>query len=264
MGCTSSTAGERAACASIGSSSPSSGTSACSNITLPDWMQDEPLLRDAVDRFNAGDCDGAIELLDLTQDDNALAAVLLRTVGIDVERVVGFLGEARCQKILCAFLDQFDFAGVDLVAALRNFLSVMPLKGEAQKLDRIICAFAERFAVCNQAHSSVWTCDSAYIIAFALLQLHSDLHNPAVKKKMSLPAFKKNLSHVNGLEQFTARHVESLYRSVSRQPLWTESSSAFSALSEAPSVCRDCSLVRPCNDKIVNTLQSSLRGEYAI
>ena len=42
-----------------------------------------------------------------------------------------------------------DFTGVWFVDALRQFLAGFRLPGEAQKIDRIMLKFAERFCFCN-------------------------------------------------------------------------------------------------------------------
>ena len=41
------------------------------------------------------------------------------------------------------------FHGLDLVAALRAFLGSFQLPGEAQKIDRMMESFAQRYCDCN-------------------------------------------------------------------------------------------------------------------
>jgi brefeldin A-inhibited guanine nucleotide-exchange protein len=43
--------------------------------------------------------------------------------------------------------------------------------------------FAERFVRCNPA--SFKSADVAYVLAYSVIMLNTDLHNPQVKKKMS-------------------------------------------------------------------------------
>ena len=54
------------------------------------------------------------------------------------------LGEPdqRYISILDEFVDALNFTTLDLVEALRSFLSKFRLPGEAQKIDRIISSFA--------------------------------------------------------------------------------------------------------------------------
>ena len=44
-----------------------------------------------------------------------------------------------------AFVDQLDFTNLGFVDALRQFLQSFRLPGEAQKIDRFMLKFAERY-----------------------------------------------------------------------------------------------------------------------
>ena len=48
-----------------------------------------------------------------------------------------------------AFVDLMNFRSLDFVAALRLFLQSFRLPGEAQKIDRFMLKFAERYVVYN-------------------------------------------------------------------------------------------------------------------
>lgn len=48
-----------------------------------------------------------------------------------------------------AFVDQLDFSGSPFVDALRKFLQSFRLPGEAQKIDRYMLKFAERYIAGN-------------------------------------------------------------------------------------------------------------------
>ena len=65
----------------------------------------------------------------------------------------------------------------------RTFLSGFRLPGEAQKIDRLMEKFAERYVSCNaEAFKSA---DVAYVLAYSVIMLNTDAHNPQVKAKMS-------------------------------------------------------------------------------
>lgn len=51
--------------------------------------------------------------------------------------------------VLHAFLDLHEFSDLNLVQALRQFLWSFRLPGEAQKIDRMMEAFAQRYCRCN-------------------------------------------------------------------------------------------------------------------
>ena len=67
--------------------------------------------------------------------------------------------------------------------------------GEAQKIDRIMEKFAERFCLDNPGVFP--TADAAYILSFALIMLNTDAHNPQADKKISQEDFV-------GMSQFQA------------------------------------------------------------
>jgi brefeldin A-inhibited guanine nucleotide-exchange protein len=64
------------------------------------------------------------------------------------------------------------------------------LPGEAQKIDRVMNEFAKRYCANNPTFFS--TPDTAYVLAYSLIMLNTDAHNPNVKKKMSLHDFIRN------------------------------------------------------------------------
>lgn len=66
---------------------------------------------------------------------------------------------------------------------VRTFLNGFRLPGEAQKIDRLMEKFAERYVSCNpEAFKSA---DVAYVLAYSVIMLNTDAHNPQVKVKMS-------------------------------------------------------------------------------
>ena len=70
-----------------------------------------------------------------------------------------------------------------LTVAHRTFLSGFRLPGEAQKIDRLMEKFAERYVNCNQ--EAFKSADVAYVLAYSVIMLNTDAHNPQVKNKMS-------------------------------------------------------------------------------
>jgi len=59
--------------------------------------------------------------------------------------------------------------------------------GEAQKIDRIMERFAERY--CKDNPDVFQTSDGAYLLSFALIMLNTDAHNPMADKKLILEDF---------------------------------------------------------------------------
>ena len=65
----------------------------------------------------------------------------------------------------------------------RVFLDGFRLPGEAQKIDRLVEKFAERYVSCNSENFK--SADVAYVLAYSVVMLNTDAHNPQVKNKMS-------------------------------------------------------------------------------
>ncbi len=61
--------------------------------------------------------------------------------------------------------------------------------------------------------------DAAYVISFALIMLNTDLHNPSVKKKMSVSAFVQMNRGVNGGANVPTDTLTAMYNSIKVRPL---------------------------------------------
>ncbi|KOB74016.1 putative Cytohesin-1, partial [Operophtera brumata] len=63
----------------------------------------------------------------------------------------------------------------------RQFLWSFRLPGEAQKIDRMMECFAQRYC---QLNPDIFTnADTCYVLSFAIIMLNTSLHNPSVKDK---------------------------------------------------------------------------------
>lgn len=86
---------------------------------------------------------------------------------------------------------------------MRQFLYSFRLPGEAQKIDRLMEAFARELynaittATPPQQHHSIFkSADTVYVLAFSTIMLNTDLHSPMMddNKRMSLEGFIENNS----------------------------------------------------------------------
>jgi hypothetical protein len=76
--------------------------------------------------------------------------------------------------------------------SLRKFLLEAELPKETQQVDRVIQAFADRYHECNPG---IFTnTDTAYIVAFSIMMLHTDAFNKNNKRKMQKQDYIKNTS----------------------------------------------------------------------
>ncbi|KAI8905469.1 hypothetical protein EDD86DRAFT_257459 [Gorgonomyces haynaldii] len=114
------------------------------------------------------------------------------TEGLNKNNIGEYLGEGEEEniQIMHCFVDLMDFTGLKFVEALRQFLQSFRLPGEAQKIDRFMLKFAERFLAGNPTSFS--SADTAYVLAYSVIMLNTDQHNPQVKKKMTKQEFMRN------------------------------------------------------------------------
>lgn len=125
----------------------------------------------------------------ISSSPESVAAFLKSASGLNPTMIGDYLGDREDfpLKVMHAYVDAFDFERKDFGEAIRFFLRGFRLPGEAQKIDRIMEKFAERYCKCNpDAFSSA---DTAYVLAYSVIMLNTDAHNTMVKDKASLFIF---------------------------------------------------------------------------
>ncbi|KAL6867503.1 hypothetical protein ACP4OV_015527 [Aristida adscensionis] len=143
-----------------------------------------------------------------------IAAFLKSASGLNKTMIGDYLGEREdlSLKVMHAYVDSFDFQGMEFDEAIRAFLQGFRLPGEAQKIDRIMEKFAERYCKCNpKAFSSA---DTAYVLAYSVIMLNTDAHNPMVKNKMSPEDFIRNNRGIDDGKDLPEEFMRSLYERI--------------------------------------------------
>lgn len=128
----------------------------------------------------------------------AIAAFLLQHDRLDKAMIGEFLGEGEPYNvaIMHAFVDSMDFTKRRFVDALRQFLQSFRLPGEAQKIDRFMLKFAERYMTGNP--NAFANADTAYVLAYSVIMLNTDQHSSKLKgKRMTKEDFIKNNRGIN-------------------------------------------------------------------
>ncbi|XP_008294204.1 cytohesin-1-like isoform X3 [Stegastes partitus] len=155
-------------------------------------------------------------LLKNTSDD--IAQFLYKGEGLNKTAIGDYLGERDDFNIevLHAFLDLHEFTDLNLVQALRQFLWSFRLPGEAQKIDRMMEAFAQRYCHCNPGVFQ--STDTCYILSFAVIMLNTSLHNPNVKDKPSVQRFTAMNRGINDGGDLPEDLLRNLYDSIKNEP----------------------------------------------
>ena len=157
--------------------------------------------------------------------------------------------------VMYAYVDCFDFCGKDFVAALRCLLSYFRLPGESQKIDRIMEKFAGRYCETNPRYRIVlWqSCDShmsyslgifasadtAYVLAYSIIMLTTDLHSDKVtmtyshthfmymqvKSKMTKEDYIKMNRGINDSQDLPRQYLEAIYDEIASSEIKLKTSS---------------------------------------
>lgn len=99
---------------------------------------------------------------------------------------------------------------------MRNIFKSCRIPGEAQVVDRVVTLFAHAY---HKQNDIVKDENSAYVLAFSIMLLNTDLHNPSLKSKMSVESYIRNLQGVNGGDNFPEDYLRSLYESIKADPI---------------------------------------------
>ncbi|XP_062856663.1 PH and SEC7 domain-containing protein 2 isoform X2 [Trichomycterus rosablanca] len=134
----------------------------------------------------------------------------------DVARHLGKNNEFS-QMVASEYLSFFDFTGMSLDRALRNFLKAFPLMGETQERERVLVHFSKRFCSCNS--EALTSEDGAHTLTCALMLLNTDLHGHNIGKKMSCQQFYSNLDGLNDGKDFAKELLKVLYNSIKNEKL---------------------------------------------
>ncbi|KAE9448697.1 hypothetical protein C3L33_19434, partial [Rhododendron williamsianum] len=107
--------------------------------------------------------------------------------------------------------------GMDFGQAIRFFLRGFRLPGEAQKIDRIMEKFAERYCKCNP--NSFTSAETAYVLAYSVIMLNTDAHNNMVKDKMTKADFIRNNRGINDGKDLPEEYLGAIYDHIVRNEI---------------------------------------------
>ncbi|XP_061487343.1 brefeldin A-inhibited guanine nucleotide-exchange protein 2 isoform X3 [Rhineura floridana] len=150
-------------------------------------------------------------MLGVTAED--IAQFLHQEERLCSSQVGEFLGDSNKfnKEVMYAYVDLLDFCGKDFVSALRIFLEGFRLPGEAQKIDRLMEKFAARYIECNQGQTLFASADTAYVLAYSIIMLTTDLHSPQVKNKMTKEQYIKMNRGINDSKDLPEEYLSTVY-----------------------------------------------------
>ncbi|KAL6452793.1 SEC7 Protein transport protein SEC7 [Candida maltosa Xu316] len=158
-----------------------------------------------------------------SEDPQVLARFLLDTDGLDKQVIGEYLGEGDEKNIaiMHAFVDEMEFENADFVDAMRRFLQSFRLPGEAQKIDRFMLKFAERYVLGNPDVFS--NADAAYILSYSVIMLNTDLHSPQIKNRMTVDSFVMNNSGIDDGKDLPREFLEKIFEEIQNNEIKLQS-----------------------------------------
>ncbi|KAI4603602.1 guanine nucleotide exchange protein for ADP-robosylation factor [Pestalotiopsis sp. 9143b] len=159
-----------------------------------------------------------------------IARFLLSNPQLDKAQIGEYLGEGDPKniEIMHAFVDSMEFAKRRFVDALRQFLQSFRLPGEAQKIDRFMLKFANRYVMGNP--NAFANADTAYVLAYSVILLNTDLHSAQIKKRMTKEDFIKNNRGINDNADLPEDYLIAIYEEIASNEIVLKSEREAAAI----------------------------------
>ena len=165
------------------------------------------LISTGTDQFNSNPKKG-IEylqeagLLSRPTDPYEVAHWLRENPHLDKNMIGEYISNKKNLEVLKAFIKSFDFTGLRIDESLRIFLQTFRLPGEAPLISMIMEIFGEHWhGYAKAVGKGLADEDSPFILAYAVIMLNTDQHNPNAGKNnvpMTYEQFYKNSRGTNG------------------------------------------------------------------
>ncbi|XP_075408798.1 cytohesin-4 isoform X2 [Tenrec ecaudatus] len=172
-------------------------------------------------KFNMDPSKGIQYLIEhklLSSNVQDIAQFLYKGEGLNKTAIGIYLGERDPinLQVLQAFVGCHEFANLNLVQALRQFLWSFRLPGEAQKIDRMMETFATRYCCCNPGVFQ--STDTCYVLSFSVIMLNTSLHNPNVRDKPPFQRFVSMNRGINDGSDLPQELLWNLFDSIKSEP----------------------------------------------
>ncbi|KAL3654009.1 Brefeldin A-inhibited guanine nucleotide-exchange protein 5 [Castilleja foliolosa] len=149
----------------------------------------------------------------------SVAQFLRNTPNLDKAMIGDYLGkhEDFPVAVMHAYVESMNFSGMQFDIAMRDFLKGFRLPGEAQKIDRLMEKFADRYCADNPGLFK--NANTAYVIAYATIMLNSVAHSPMAWPKMSKSDFIRMIATNSVEESAPDEFLEEIYDSITKEEI---------------------------------------------
>ncbi|KAJ7074218.1 hypothetical protein C8F01DRAFT_1099675 [Mycena amicta] len=146
-----------------------------------------------------------------------LAVFLKGCARLDKRLLGDYISREENLPLLKAFIGLFDFRDKPVAEAMRELLEAFRLPGESQQIARITETFASIFFAAEP--DEIQSEDAVYVLAYSIIMLNTDQHNPQVRNRMTIEDYRKNLRGVNNGSDFTLEFLQNIYDSIRKREI---------------------------------------------
>lgn len=149
-----------------------------------------------------------------------VARFLISRKGLSRQMIGEYLGNLQNQfnmAVLECFAGELDLSGMQVDVALRKFQAYFRMPGEAQKIERLVEIYSQRYCQCNSdIVARLRSNDTVFVLAFAIIMLNTDLHTPNIKpeRRMRIEDFIKNLRGIDDCHDIERDMLVGVYERV--------------------------------------------------
>lgn len=216
---------------SFGGSQGSLNSSSTSSSAAPDnprqfesLKEMKGLMEQGIEKFNKNPKKGVKYLQDnglLGPEPDDVAEFLHTDERLDKTQIGELIGDNDhfSKEVMYSYIDKLNFTDMDFVSALRLFLNNFRLPGEAQKIDRLMEKFASRYLETNPSNTVFASADAAYVLAYSIIMLTTDLHNSQVKRKITKEQYITMNKGINDSRDLPREYLESIYDEISQNEI---------------------------------------------
>ncbi|KAF1745191.1 hypothetical protein MXB_4086, partial [Myxobolus squamalis] len=164
----------------------------------------------------------------LNDEPDSIAMFFHQEERLDPNQIGQVLGHAELNwlSVMHKYVELIDIKDMDFLPALRLFLYKFRLPGEGQKIDRLMEKFASHYCESNPNSEYFMVADVAYLLAYSIIMLTTDLHNPTVKHKISSSQYIEMNHNPDGTPNFPDEYLLFIYDSIKKKEIKLKSNNS--------------------------------------
>ncbi|KAJ3259131.1 GDP/GTP exchange factor for ARF [Boothiomyces macroporosus] len=146
----------------------------------------------------------------------AIAQFFFNSHNLNKALIGEYIAKPSNLETLQEFANLYNFEGRRIDEALRYYLEKFRIPGEAQQIERILDAFSKRYfeSIANDPNREIETENDACVLAFSIIMLNTDQHNPQIKRRMTFTDFQRNNRGMNSKKDFSKEYLKSIYDAI--------------------------------------------------